>query len=148
MTTLSSDLTTPVSAETYAQILQFYAQHMRKIDEGAAEDWAADFTEDGVFAQNVKPDPWQGREFIATSMRRGIDRLASKGLVRRHWFGMVSAYSQEDGSAYTRYCAVVFETPQGGKSSVYLSTTGEDVLVHKGGRWLVLHRRIAHDGTE
>ncbi|MFK8908662.1 nuclear transport factor 2 family protein [Streptomyces sp. YS-3] len=141
-----------VSADTYAQILQFYARHMQVLDAGEAEEWAEGFTEDGVFAQNVKPEPWKGRLDIATSMRRGIDRLAGRDVQRRHWFSMVvatpeSAEAGDEEAVRTRYYAVVFETPRGGKASVYLSTTGEDVLVRRSGRWLIKHRDIAHDGA-
>lgn len=144
----------PVSGEVYAQIQQFYAEHMQLLDAGEAEAWADGFTEDAVFAQNVKPEPWHGRETIARSIRRGVDRLAERGVVRRHWFGMVTASpapvgeGQDGGERVrTRYYAVVFETPQGGKASLYLSTTGEDVLVRRDGRWLIEHRLVEHDGT-
>jgi len=136
-----------VDAETYAELLQFYAQHMQLLDSGEAEEWAARFTPDGVFEQNVKPEPWQGRERIAQSMRKGVDRLAERGVVRRHWFGMVTAGRQDDGRVRTRYYAVVFETPPGGKASVYLSTTGEDVLTKSEDGWLVSYRYVTHDGA-
>ncbi|MBD0741855.1 nuclear transport factor 2 family protein [Streptomyces sp. CBMA152] len=141
-----------VSAESYAQILQFYAHHMQLLDGGDAEGWADGFTEDGVFAQNVKPEPWSGRSFIATSMRRGIDRLAARDVQRRHWFSMVVATPGTPGAGdeeavRTTYYAVVFETPRGGKASVYLSTTGADLLVRRDGQWLIKHRDIFHDGV-
>jgi 3-phenylpropionate/cinnamic acid dioxygenase small subunit len=137
----------PVGAETYAQILQFYAHHMQLLDNAEAEDWADGFTDDGVFGQNVKPEPTRGRDTIAASMRRGVDRLAGRGVQRRHWLSMVVADEATDGSVRTRYYAVVFETPLGGKASVYLSTTGEDTLVRQDGRWRIRHRVINHDGA-
>ncbi|MFF3936422.1 nuclear transport factor 2 family protein [Streptomyces phaeofaciens] len=141
-----------VTAEAYAQILQFYAGHMQDLDTGAAEEWAEGFTEDGVFAQNVKPEPWRGRTHIATSMRRGLDRLAERGVQRRHWLSMVVATPADpvdgaDDTVRTRYYAVVFETPRGGQAAVYLSTTGEDLLVRRGARWFIKHREIFHDGA-
>lgn len=145
--TQTAEATTPVTGETYAQILQFYAHHMQLLDAGAADEWASGFTEDGIFAQNVKPEPWRGRDMIATHMRRGVGRLAERGLVRRHWFGMVVVDSQDEDTVQTRYYAVVFETPRGGKASVYLSTTGADLLVRQDGRWLIKRRDVAHDGT-
>jgi 3-phenylpropionate/cinnamic acid dioxygenase small subunit len=137
----------PVSAETYAQILQFYSHHMQLLDEAEAEQWADGFTVDGVFGQNVKPEPTRGRDTIAASMRRGVDRLKGRGVVRRHWLSMVVADRIDQDSVRTRYYAVVFETPVGGKASVYLSTTGVDTLVRQDGRWRIKYREINHDGA-
>ncbi|MFF3505755.1 nuclear transport factor 2 family protein [Streptomyces sp. NPDC003247] len=137
----------PVDGETYARILQFYAQQMQLLDERAAEEWAEGFTEDGVFAQNVKPEPWAGRAVIAARMRAGMDRLATRDVQRRHWFGMVAADRQDAGTVLTRYYAMVFETPNGGRATTYLSTTGEDVLVLQDDQWRIRHRLITHDGT-
>ncbi|MFF9621190.1 nuclear transport factor 2 family protein [Streptomyces griseosporeus] len=150
-----AEATATVTAETYAQVLQFYAHHMQLLDAGAAEEWADGFTEDGVFAQNVKPEPWTGRTHIATSMRRGLARLAERGVQRRHWLSMVvaepapadAAGETYDEAVRTRYYAVVFETPRGGQASVYLSTTGEDLLVRRGAQWFIRHRLISHDGV-
>ncbi|MFE9707993.1 nuclear transport factor 2 family protein [Streptomyces sp. NPDC005930] len=140
-------ITSPVDAETYSRITQFYAHQMQLLDERAAEEWADGFTEDGVFEQNVKPEPWSGRAVIAERMRAGMDRLAQLDVQRRHWFGMVAAQRQDAGTVLTRYYAMVFETPRGGRAATYLSTTGEDVLVVQDGQWRVRHRLITHDGT-
>jgi actinorhodin biosynthesis protein ActVIA len=145
--TQTSQAAVPVSGETYGQILDFYAGHMQALDEGAVELWASGFTEDGVFAQNVKPEPWRGRSTIEDNMRRGLARLAQKNVQRRHWFGMVTTDQRDQDTVRTRYYAVVFETPVGGKASVYLSTTGEDLLVRQDGQWRVKHRLITHDAT-
>jgi 3-phenylpropionate/cinnamic acid dioxygenase small subunit len=138
-----------VNAETYSQILQFYARHVQLLDEGFAEEWAEQFTDDGVFSQNVKPEPKRGRAAIAAGMRRGVDRVAAAGVTRRHWFGMVVADpepDETDEAVRTHYYALVFETPRGGRASVYLSTTGEDVLVRRDDRWLIRSRLVTHDG--
>lgn len=137
----------PVDAQTYAEIVQFYSHHMQLLDNAEAEEWADGFTEDGVFAQNVKPEPTRGRDTIAASMRRGVDRLKNRNVVRRHWLSMVVADQVDPVTVRTRYYAVVFETPVGGKASVYLSTTGADTLVREDGRWRIKYREINHDGA-
>jgi 3-phenylpropionate/cinnamic acid dioxygenase small subunit len=147
VTSYAESVVTQVTPETYTEILQFYAQHAQLLDNGMAESWADQFTEDGVFSQNVKPWPKRGRAEIGAGMRRGLDRIAATGATRRHWFGMVVAEAQADDSVRTRYYALVFETPRGGRPSVYLSTTGEDVLVQRDGTWLVRSRHVAHDGV-
>ncbi|WKD32292.1 nuclear transport factor 2 family protein [Streptomyces xanthophaeus] len=153
MTRTASPATRPVSDQDYSSIVRFYAAHGQLLDAGRAEEWAEQFTEDGVFAQNVKPEPKVGRPAIAAAMRKGIDALQERGLTRRHWFGMVDAETLEedagdaDEAVRTRYYAVVFETPAGGEPRIYLSTTAEDVLERRDGQWLVRSRRIDHDGA-
>lgn len=139
----------PLDGDTYAHVLQFYAHQMQLLDERQAEEWAEGFTEDGVFAQNVKPEPWAGRATIAAKMREGMNRLAAREpqVQRRHWFGMVDASREDADTIKSRYYAVVYETPVGGKASVYLSCTGEDTLVRRDGSWLIQHRLITHDAT-
>jgi hypothetical protein len=139
--------TRPVSEQDYSSIVRFYAAHGQLLDAGRAEEWAEQFTEDGTFAQNVRPEPKRGRPAIADAVRRGTDALHERGLTRRHWFGMIDAETLADGGVRTRYYAVVFETPAGGEPRLYLSTTAEDVLVRGEGRWLVRSRLINHDGA-
>ncbi|GHH93213.1 nuclear transport factor 2 family protein [Streptomyces capillispiralis] len=148
MTRTAPPDTETVSALDYAAITQFYAGHAQLLDAGRAEEWAEQFTEDGTFAQNVKPGVKRGRVDIAAGMRKGIDALAARGLTRRHWFGMVAAEPVEPGVVRTRYYAVVFETPKGGEPRLYLSTTAEDVLERRAGTWFVRSRYISHDGAE
>lgn len=148
MTRTAPSDTQTVSHLDYAAIIQFYAGHAQLLDAGRAEEWAEQFTEDGTFAQNVRPGVKQGRADIAAGMRKGIDALATRGLTRRHWFGMVAAEPVEPDVVRTRYYAVVFETPRGGEPRLYLSTTAEDVLERDGDGWLVRSRYITHDGTD
>ncbi|MEU9558375.1 nuclear transport factor 2 family protein [Streptomyces fumanus] len=148
MTRTAPSDTKTVSDLDYAAIIQFYAGHIQLLDAGRAEEWAEQFTEDGVFAQNAKPGVKHGRAAIAAGMRKGIDALAERGLTRRHWFGMVTAEPAGPDVVRTRYYAVVFETPKGGEPRLYLSTTAEDVLERRDGNWLVRSRYISHDGAE
>ncbi|MFE0423256.1 nuclear transport factor 2 family protein [Streptomyces sp. NPDC058953] len=135
---------TPVDGDTYAGILQFYAEHMQFLDERAAQEWADGFTEDGVFEQNVKPEPWRGRSVIAERMRAGMERLAGRDVQRRHWFGMVACDRRSDDTVVTRYYAQVIETPRGGPATTYLSTTGEDVLVLRDGTCVLREPVVSH----
>jgi 3-phenylpropionate/cinnamic acid dioxygenase small subunit len=136
-----------LDGERYQQIQQFYARQMQLLDNGAGKEWADTFTEEGVFEQNVKPEPWRGREEIARRMTAGLAKVAERRLTRRHWFGMLAAAPGKDGTVETRYYAAVYETPEGGSASLYLSTVCEDVLVWEKDRWLVQYRWVAHDGA-
>ncbi|GAB3795659.1 nuclear transport factor 2 family protein [Micromonospora zhanjiangensis] len=146
-TTPTSNSPALLDAERYHQIQQFYATQMQLLDDGAAAAWAGTFTEDGVFAQNVKPEPWRGRAQITERMTVGLARVAASGLVRRHWFGMLAARPDGPDLVRTRYYAVVYQTPWGGRAEVYLSTMCEDELVRTDEGWLVRYRMVAHDGV-
>jgi hypothetical protein len=136
-----------VPADTYQRIQQFYARHMQLLDDGAAEEWADTFTEDAFFEQNVKDEPWRGRAQIGARLRAGINAMADQNVQRRHWFGMISASTGEDGELHTRYYAIVVETPQGEAPQLRLSIVGTDTLVEQDGTLLVKYRSIAHDGA-
>ncbi|WP_406632006.1 nuclear transport factor 2 family protein [Amycolatopsis sp. WGS_07] len=136
-----------VDPAVYAELQQFYSAQMQLLDDGAAEEWARTFTPDGVFEQNVLPQPWKGRDEIAAKMRAAVEKVAAKQLDRRHWIGMVTARPDGPGAVRTRYYATVVQTPAGGSAEVHLSTRAEDVLVRSGGSWLVEHRSVWHDGS-
>lgn len=134
-------------AEIYYQVQQFYSVQMRLLDSGDAEAWAGTFTEDGVFHQNVDPEPLRGRPAIIAAAARRIEAIRSDGLTRRHWLGMLEVRPQPDGTVRTHYYAIAMATPAGGKLEVYVSTVNEDHLVAGAdGGWLVEHRTVVHDG--
>jgi hypothetical protein len=133
----------------YQQLQHFYARHMQQLDDGDADGWAGAFTEDGTFGQDTRPEPRRGRSVIAERMRLSAARLASEGLIRRHWVGNLTVTPGPDGSLLTRYYALVVDTPRGGPAALRLSTVCDDVLVPDGaGGWLVSARYIHHDGVE
>lgn len=137
-----------VPGDLYQRVHNFYAQHMQLLDDGAAELWAKAFTEDAVFAQNVKAEPWRGRAEIAARLRAGIDAGTARGVTRRHWFGMVAVRPGDTSGSYrTRYYAMVLETPHGGTPTILYSIVGDDVLVERDGSLAIAHRMIAHDGA-
>ncbi|MFJ6523254.1 nuclear transport factor 2 family protein [Streptomyces filamentosus] len=139
----------PASWQVQAEVQDFYARQMRLLDEGRAEEWAETFTEDGVFTQNVKPEPWRGRAEIAARMRVGLDRLAARPVTRRHWLGMLIVdEGEEPGTWRCRFYALVFEIPDGGDPRPHLSAPGEDLLVRgEDGRLRIRHRLVEHDGA-
>nr|WP_280117712.1 nuclear transport factor 2 family protein [Streptomyces cinereoruber] len=126
---------------------RFYAEQMRHLDEGRAEEWAATFTEDGVFAQNSGAEPVRGRAAIAAAVRAGRARLAADPQRRRHVFGMLTVDPAADGAVRARSYAQVLATPPGGPTVLHLSAVCEDELVPVDGGWAVRHRRVDHDGV-
>lgn len=139
-------MTAAVDLGLYERVQQFYAVQMRLLDEGRAEEWAATFTEDGEFGQDRRPEPRRGRAEIGGRLRKAADALAARGVVRRHWLGMLAVDPRPDGTVTTRYYALVIETPLGGPSALHLSTAVDDVLVPDGDAFLVRRRYVVHDG--
>ncbi|MBB5783201.1 nuclear transport factor 2 family protein [Nonomuraea jabiensis] len=131
----------------YAEIQAFYARQTRLLDRGRTDEWAATFTEDGVFEEVVKGERLEGREAIAASARKRADATAAEGVQRRHWFGMLEVDHEADGRLGATYYALVMSTPTGGGLAVYLSAEAHDVLVPHHDGWLVSHRSIRHDAA-
>jgi len=129
----------------YHQIQQFYAKQMQLLDAGRVAEWAASFTEDGTFAANAHPEPARGRTAIREAAQNTVKDLAAKGLVRRHWLGMLALYPDADGSVLARSYAQVLETPYGGPATLRMSTVCQDVLLHDGEQWLVRDRQVWRD---
>lgn len=119
----------PVTAQTYAEITEFYAQQMQLLDSGHTDEWAATFTQDGVFAANAHPEPARTRAVIAAGAAQAAADFAAKGIQRRHWLGMIAASDLPDGTVNARCYALVIVTPKGGKPTIGASTTCDDVLV-------------------
>ncbi|MGW3266433.1 nuclear transport factor 2 family protein [Streptomyces sp. NPDC001056] len=140
---------TPATPEQFVSVQHFLNRQMQLLDDGRAADWAATFTEDGVFAQDTRPEGRRGRAVLAERMEHHAGVLAARGLTRRHWIGMLSVERSEDGEdqgqVRARYYAIVVDTPADGEAALHLSTVCDDVLVPDGDGWLVAHRYIHHD---
>jgi hypothetical protein len=134
---------TSADNDLYLQVQRFYARQMQALDSGAADEWAATFTPDGVFSANAFPEPVRGRDAIVAGARRTADQLA--GVIRRHWLGMLDVRPQADGTVFARSYALIIETPRNGQAGVHLSTLCEDVLVRDGDGWLVRERKVTRD---
>ena len=136
-----------VSADLYAQVQQFYARQMGLIDDGKPDEWAATFTEDGIFAEPSRlDDPLQGRDAIRESCRARKERLAKEQIDFRHWLGMLDVRPQPDGSLRTRAYALAMRTPRGGALEFVASVVCHDHLVAVNGVWQVRRRDLRHDG--
>ncbi|MFF5343831.1 nuclear transport factor 2 family protein [Streptomyces althioticus] len=139
---------TPVLTELYPRIQQFYAGQVRHLDAFRAEEFAATFTEDGVFDHRPGTDPLVGRQAIAAAVS-GYQRTkhAADPVQRRHWFNMLQVFPQDDGTVRTEYYALVLHTrpgtpePQTGPSCFVT-----DVLaVGEDGGLLTTFRRVRQD---
>lgn len=128
----------------HQEVQQFYAQQMQFLDTGDAQSWGRTFTEDGLF-DDGRPDVRRGRAAITEFARSAHADRSGRGLVLRHWIGMVVADEQPDGTIHTVAYALVVQTPRGGKAEIRLSTLCRDVLVRSDGELLVRSRRVSRD---
>ncbi|MEU3838500.1 nuclear transport factor 2 family protein [Streptomyces sp. NPDC028635] len=105
---------TPALAGIYPRVQQFYAAQVRHLDGFRAEEFAATFTEDGVFDHRPGTEPLVGREAIAGAVL-GYQRTrhAADPVQRRHWFNMLEVFPQDDGTLRTEYYALVLHTRPG-----------------------------------
>ncbi|MGH3939498.1 MAG: nuclear transport factor 2 family protein [Pseudonocardiaceae bacterium] len=136
---------TPAFEALYAEVQQFYAQHMHLLDTGAAEEWARTFTDDGVCKLPSAPEPIRGRIALAAGVHKAAAGLAEAGEVHRHVLGMLAVTPQADGSLQVRSYAQIIATPQGGQPRLHLMCVCEDVLVREGGELRVWKRRVTRD---
>jgi hypothetical protein len=134
-----------VGNDLYLQVQRFYARQMHALDAGDADTWAATFTPDGEFAANAAPEPVRGRAAIRQAAHETTRQLAEKGIVRRHWLGMLDVDVRPDGTVGARSYALIVESPRNGRPDVRLSTLCEDVLVPDGDGWLVSRRTVTRD---
>ena len=145
MTTTTDDTTTHDPVRLRSEVEQFYADQMHALDEGRAEDWAATFAEDGVFAANAFPEPTVGRPALTEAVRATKAAHAAEGVVHRHWLGMLSVALRPDGSVLARCYALVVVTALGGATTIHRSTVCTDELVRSGAGWVVRHRSVTRD---
>jgi SnoaL-like domain len=129
----------------YEEIQRFYARQMRLLDEGAVAEWAATFTEDGVFAAQAAPAPVAGRSAIEAAAGQSARSLAAQHVQHRHWLGMLDIEVRADETILARSYALVVQTPHGGQASIRFSCTCEDTLVRAEGRILVRNRYVTRD---
>jgi SnoaL-like protein len=132
-------------AEIYARVQQFYARHMYLLDTGAAEEWAATFTADGVFAPPSAPEPIVGREALTAGVREAKAKLVEIGEQHRHLLLSLDVEPQADGTLEVRSYAQIIATPRGGQPRLHLMCVTFDKLVTEDGELRVAHRRVTRD---
>jgi 3-phenylpropionate/cinnamic acid dioxygenase small subunit len=132
----------------YEEVQRFYARQMRLLDEGEVTEWAATFTEDGVFAAQAQPAPVRGRAAIEAAAGVSARSLAQDNARHRHWLGMLDIEVRADETIIARSYALVVRIARGGQATIRFSCTCEDVLVRDGERILVRARHVTRDDLE
>ncbi|MBW5483877.1 nuclear transport factor 2 family protein [Streptomyces bambusae] len=134
------------SAALHAEVQQFYAYQMQRLDLGEAEDWSLTFTEDAVFDVPTLAEPVRGRAGLVASVRRARAELAATGERHRHFMGMADVRPRADGTVGVRSYAIVYASRPGGASRVHRVCVCEDVLVRGAdGALRVRARQVTRD---
>ncbi|MEV1160308.1 nuclear transport factor 2 family protein [Micromonospora chokoriensis] len=133
-------------AALYAEVQQFYAEHIWFLDEGIVEEAAMTFTEDATMLSPPKvPEPIRGRANLRAGLRRAADALAAEGTRYRRCHTMVSVVPQPGGDLHVRAYVQVVRTPRGGASVLHAMCVCEDVLVREDGQLKVRRRVVTRD---
>lgn len=136
-------------ADLYVEVQQFYANQVHLLDALRAEEFAATFTEDGVFDHSPGSPPASGREGISAAIRAHQERrYGNDPTQRRHWFNMLRVLPQDDGSIRTDYYAMVLATRPEQPVVVPASACSvQDLLVREEGALRNRSRRVVADHT-
>ncbi|TQM32785.1 nuclear transport factor 2 family protein [Nocardia bhagyanarayanae] len=139
MTTVAS------RTELYAEVQQFYAEQMQRLDNRDIPGYADTFTEDAEFEHSPGIPPARTRAGIIADLVEFHKRFDTDPMQRRHWFNMINLQPQDDGTIVsTTYCLVVKIRPNS-KPEIAPSCVVHDVLVRVDGALLTRSRRVVHD---
>ncbi|MER5886581.1 nuclear transport factor 2 family protein [Streptomyces sp. NPDC001941] len=149
MTTYATEPHAPADlAAVYAQVQNFYARQVRLLDALDAEEFAATFTEDGVFSPTPTAPAARGRAEIAAALRAAHARkFGTDPVRRRHWFNMLEVRPGADGLLRTHFYSMVLVTRPWDPAPVTApSSVVEDVLERDAtGALLTRERRVTPD---
>ncbi|MDT0422239.1 MULTISPECIES: nuclear transport factor 2 family protein [Streptomyces] len=137
------------SAALYTEVQAFYARQAHHLDAVRAEEFAATFAAEGVFAHSPDTPAARGRAAIAEEVRGfNARRFADDPVQRRHWFSMLDVRPGEDGAVETEFYALVVVTrPDAALPVIGPSCVVRDVLVREGGELRTLSRQVTQDRT-
>ncbi|WP_285502412.1 nuclear transport factor 2 family protein [Actinokineospora sp. NBRC 105648] len=142
MTTTES--TTEVTAERYAEVQHFYARQMRLLDDRDFPAFAATFTEDGEFS-HTPGHAVSTRAGIVAELHEFHRRFDGDPVVRRHWFDMIVLDPAPGGALTASFYAYAITVRPGGDQVVGPSCLVRDVLVREAGQLRNRSRHVTQD---
>lgn len=131
--------------ELYAEVQQFYADQMQRLDERDFTAFAQTFVEDGELAHAGPQPPARTRAGIVAVLTADAETFAHDPMRRRHWFNMMSLRPQHDGTIASTVYANVFQIRPGAEPRIEMSCVVHDVLVRIDGELRNRSRRIVPD---
>lgn len=132
-------------AGLYTEIQNFYAHHMRLVDEGRVEEWGDTFAVDATISNNANPRPAHGREAIVAVIRRAHAELVERGVQHRHWMGMLSVEPLGEDTVRATSYALLMAVGKGAAPLIDRSTCCVDEIARVDGEWQITVRRVHHD---
>jgi 3-phenylpropionate/cinnamic acid dioxygenase small subunit len=137
--------TTLADPALYTEINDFYARHMRLVDEGRVEEWGETFTHDATISNNANPRPAHGRDAIVAVIRRAHAELTERGVQHRHWMGMTTVEPLDERTVRATSYALLLAVGADRPPVIDRSTCCVDEIVRVEGAWQISKRRVHHD---
>jgi actinorhodin biosynthesis protein ActVIA len=132
------------SANLYAEVQQFYASQMQRLDRRDAEGYAATFTDDAEFHHSPNQPGSHGRAEILRDVYKVDKVYETDPHQRRHWFNMINLEPSDDGSIHTTmYCLVIKVRAE--QKPEFISCVVNDILVRVNGELMNQYRRVDYD---
>lgn len=125
-----------VSTEDHVAISDLMGRYCWLIDDGLADEWAALWTEDGVFA-GFGPNPLVGREALK-ALPRGAGASGGKS---RHLVGNLHCnYGETENIVIARFYSLVTDWTKGGSFKVL--GICQATLVRDGDGWKIQRNEV------
>ena len=132
------------STNMYAEVQQFYAQQMQRLDRRDVEGYAATFTDDAEFHHSPGQPGSHTRAEIIRDVYKADEVYKTDPHQRRHYFTMLNLEPLDDGSIKsTAYCLVV--KSRSGQKPEFVPCVVNDILVRVNGELLNQYRRVDYD---
>lgn len=132
------------STNLYAEVQQFYAMQMQRLDRRDLDGYAATFTDDAEFFHTRGRPACHTRAGILSDLYKFHEQFEADPQQRRHWFNMVNLEPLDDGNIQsTAYCLVVKIRPE--QKPEFVSCVVNDILARVDGELLTQYRRIDYD---
>lgn len=132
------------STNLYAEVQQFYAMQMQRLDRRDVEGYAATFTDDAEFHHSPGQPGSRTRAGIVRDVYNADKVYETDPHQRRHYFDMMNLEPLDDGNIQsTVYCMVV--KVRSGQTPEFVSCVVNDVLARVNGELLTQYRRVDYD---
>lgn len=134
-----------LSAQDHVDIQNLYARYNHASDAGAADDYAACFTDDGVLQIDPLGVTVQGRTSLVIYKQK--DAAGRGGRYRRHWNGSLHLEQIDADTARGRCYFHGFNGVPGQPPALADAGVYDDRIVRVAGAWKFARRHITLDGS-
>ena len=134
-----------LGAEDEFAIRELYARYNACVDTGAYDEWAACFTEDGIFSPAVESG---GRAAIAALGKARYEARASQPWEQpQHWNANLLFATESNAREAAAICYIARMVKMKASGEVVVNVLGmyRDRLAKVDGRWLFRSRTVSFD---